>query len=399
LKEEIRRINKLVAEGKISPDDAADLIDAFYASEREERGDEAGPTAPPSAGAAGASRDPFRSIVDQIEKLTKEGADAVDWKEFQKQAKEGARKGLDFLKSGIEDLSKGRVNIFGSMETKDVSLPLTITEGKLLKIENACGDVVVKGGSSTGSATAKARFKGTNLEDARKKAAEYTLIIEESEHQVLIRQPDVSGLFVDLDVHFEGSASVEVKAESGDIQVLETGKGCRISTRSGDLTLKGLDGPIEITSDSGDVTVEHCQTASLAIDNKSGVVKIADVKGNMNIKSGSGDISIRECSAKVVSVEAISGTVSVDLQEPVAGNVNIRTVNGDASVSVADGSDCRVTLATLRGEVLCDLELSEEAKTDHRITGKMGSGTGTLDVSAVTGDVRLGLRAHQTAPV
>ena len=31
MKEEIKRINKLVAEGKLSPEDAADLIDAFYA--------------------------------------------------------------------------------------------------------------------------------------------------------------------------------------------------------------------------------------------------------------------------------------------------------------------------------------------------------------------------------
>ena len=136
MKEEIRRINKLVAEGKISPEDAADLIDAFYESEREEREEQAGPTPPPPPGDGTTSKDPFRAIVDQIEKLTKEGADAVDWKEFQKQARDGARKGLEFLKTGFDDLSKGRVNIFGSHESRDVTLPLSIADGKLLKIES-----------------------------------------------------------------------------------------------------------------------------------------------------------------------------------------------------------------------------------------------------------------------
>ena len=34
MKDEVQRISRLVAEGKLSPEDAADLIDAFYASDQ-----------------------------------------------------------------------------------------------------------------------------------------------------------------------------------------------------------------------------------------------------------------------------------------------------------------------------------------------------------------------------
>lgn len=391
MRDEVRRINKLVAEGKLTPEDAADLIDAFYASEREEQ--DTGPTPPPNE-AGDSHRDPFKALIDQIEKLTKEGRDSVDWQEFSKHARDGARKGIEFLKSGIDDLSKGKVNLFGNHETKEVNLPLTVAEGKLLKVENLCGDVRIVGGSPSGTATAKARFRGANLEDARKKAAEYTLIIEESEHQVLIRQPDVSGLEVDLDLQIAGHANVEIRSQRGDVDVKDTGMGCRVTGRSGDISLTGLNGAVEISSESGDIKVKRCDGSGLGIENKSGNISIESATSNVNVRSSSGDITLDQVSGKVVAVEAVSGDVKVDLTQPVTGSVSIRTVSGDASVAIADGSDCRVSLSALRGDVSCEVELSDEAKTQRQLTGKLGSGAGTLDVSAVTGNVSLMLRDH-----
>ncbi len=394
MREEIQRISKLVAEGKLSPEDAADLIDAFYASDRIE--EESGPTPPPPP--PGASRDPFRGIIDQIEKLTKEGAEAVDWKEVSKQARDSAKKGFDFLKTGLDDLSKGKVNFFGNTETKQISLPLSVPEGKTLKIENACGDVKVSSGG-TGTVTADARFKGSSIDDAKAKAQAYTLIIEESDTQVIIRQPDVSGLSVDLDIKISGNAAVEIKSENGDIEVIDTGLGARINGRSGDIKVRGLNGQVEIHSESGDMAIEHSEVTSLTVENKSGDIDVRSVKGNMNIRTASGDVRAGNCSGKTVAFESISGDVQVDLVEAVTGSVNVRTVNGNAMIAVPDGCDCRVSLSTLRGSVTCGLELEDEAKAQQRITGKLGAGGGTLDVSAVTGDVRLEMRAHQTATV
>ena len=139
--DEVKRISKLVAEGKLSPEDAAELIDAFYASERADNEEEATATTPPKEEpngnhkATGTNRDPLRGILDSIEKLTKEGAEAVNWQEVSKQARTSAKKGLDVLRSGIEDLSKGKVNIgwLTQSESREVSLPLTVPEGKTLR--------------------------------------------------------------------------------------------------------------------------------------------------------------------------------------------------------------------------------------------------------------------------
>lgn len=399
--DEVKRISKLVAEGKLTPEDAAELIDAFYASERQENEEEAAASAPPKEepngnhkATAGTGKDPFRSIIDSIEKLTKEGAEAVNWQEVSKQARTSAKKGLDVLRGGLEDLSKGKVNIgwLTQQESREVSLPLTVPEGKTLRVENAVGSVKIVGGFELGSATAQARLRGSSHEEAKAKADAYTPIIEESDHLVLIRQPDVSGLHVDLEIQMPGHRNVEVKAEAGDVQVIDTKGAVRISGRSGDVKVRGANGVVEISGESGDISVEDVTTPSLTVENKSGDLRLERVRGNVNARTATGEVNVTAVSGKTIAIESVSGSVHLDIDEPVAGNVNVRTVNGDANVSIPDGNDARVSLSTLRGSLSCTVDLEDAHKQDQRITGRLGGGTGTLDISAVTGDICLEIR-------
>lgn len=402
MKDEVQRISKLVAEGRLSPEDAADLIDAFYASERAEGYEQnsnganhADGTPPPPPPPHGANRDPFRSFVEAVEKMTKEGVESVNWQEVAHQARHNAKRGVDALKTSLEELSKGKVH-FGwlfNQETREVTLPLTVSEGKLLKIDNPCGDVKVVGGFDTGSVTARARFKAATLEEARNKARDYTLIVEESEHGVQIRQPDVSGLSVDVEVQLAGTGSVEVRSESGDVEIMDTKGGARISSRSGEVKLRGLIGVVELNSDSGDVQLEDIVTTSATIENKSGDLTARRVRGNLSARSASGDILVLDGSGKIVSLETVSGRVQLSVDEPVSGTVNVRTVSGHVAVAVPDQSDCRVSLSTLRGTVASNLEMADEARSDTRLTGRLGDGNGTLDVSAVTGDIVLEMQS------
>jgi DUF4097 and DUF4098 domain-containing protein YvlB len=261
-----------------------------------------------------------------------------------------------------------------------------VPDGKSLRIENPCGDIRISGGYGVGSVTAEARFRGTG-DDVHEKAEAYTLVIEESDTAVVIKQPDVTGLSVDLDIHLAGATPVEIRSESGDIHVSETKAGCRVQTKSGDVRLKGLSGQIEISAQSGDMTVEDSTTTSMQVDNKSGNIVLRRVIGAANVRTTSGDIDIRDCEMKTLAVDGVSGDVDVDLRTPITGAVSIRTVSGNTLVAIPDGSDCRVGLKTLRGHVACAIPLTEEARIEGQVTGKLGEGKGTLDVSAVTGDI------------
>lgn len=419
MKEEVKRILKLVQDGKLSAEDASELIEAFEASEGEQPRADTGathappppsepredPSAPPPGPHSSpppftqdAFRESFRSLVDSMEKFGREATDSVNWTEVGRQAKESAHKGVEAMKSGIEQLSKGKFNVsfFGAQDVKEITLPLTVPECKLLKIDNPCGDIKVVGGFDVGSVSARAKFRGASYEDANAKAAAYTLIVEESEAAVLIRQPDVSGLEVDIEVQLAGLGAVEIKSASGDISVTETGAACRVSSRSGDVKLRGLDGLIEVQTTSGDLSVEDSSTPSLSVEIRSGDISLKRVLGSINAKTASGDVSLHECGGKVISLESVSGDVTVDLIEPVTGTLNVRTVSGDAKLSIPDGSDCRVSASTMRGDVNCMIELTEESRSEQHAKGRIGDGTGTIDISAVNGDISLEQRRHAT---
>ncbi len=391
MKEEVRRIIKMVEEGKISADDAAELIEAFSGPSQDSPTESAGSESTTAPKQDSEKKDFFKSITETIEKIGKEATDPVNWKDIAEQARSSATKGFEALKDAGEKISKGKFEFpfMHAQETRKIELPLALTSGKTLRIENPCGDVKITGGFDEGHVVANAKIKGSSIEDARDKANGYTLVIEESEELVLIKQPDMSGLSVDLVVQIPAKRFVEVRAESGNVSILDTKSGARVTNRSGDIHLRQLNGQVEVTAYSGDLKIEDSKSPSLTIENKSGNIQLTRVEGNINARTASGNVKMEQSSGKTISVEAVSGDVHLDLDSPVTGSLNVRTVSGDSLVSIADGSDCRVSLSTLRGEVNCKLALTEEAKSDQRITGRLGDGKGNLDVSAVTGNVSL----------
>jgi hypothetical protein len=417
VKDEIRRIIKLVEEGKLSATDAADLIDAFNEADRataedqphaaETRETGAGPEAASggepeaeseegSAGTgSGGSGDPFQSMIEAMERLGKEASESVNWPEVARQVRESAKRGAEQLRQGIEEVTKGRVSFstfFGGQESREVTLPLSIPEGKTLRIDNANGDIKVLGGFDSGTVMARARFRGGSVEELREKAEAYTPIVEESDHQVVLKQPNVSGLVVDLEVQVPSGTAVDIRAEHGDVSVLDTNGPAKATVRSGDLRLRAVKGPVDLDVQRGDVSVEESETPLLTIDCSGGDISIRQVRGDINAKTSRGDVTLRDTSGRVQSIECASGDIRLEMSEPVSGNVNLRAVQGDASVAIPDGSDCRVSLATLRGATHCSLDLQDENRSAQRVTGRLGAGTGSLDVTTVSGDVRLEMR-------
>jgi len=402
VKPEVKRILKLVEDGKLSSEDAAELIEAMDDGERPEAADPMTATAetddakkaePRSDPSTSADKNPFDKLIEAIEKLSKDVSTSVDWNRVAAQVREGAHKGVEAVKQGVDQVSKGRFD-FGWIsggESKDVELPLEVPAGKTLKIENPCGDIQVRGGSGKNRVVAHAKFKGATAEDAKAKAASYVLMIEESDSAVVIRQPDMSGLEVRLEVETTAEAPLEIRAGSGDIDVENMKGGSRINSKSGDVRLKTVEGQIEISSMSGDVAVEDAITTSFTCDGKSGDVRLTRVHGNVNLRTASGDVQIKGGQSRTLSVECVSGDCNVELEASVTGSVSLRTVSGDARLKMPKDSDCRVAISTLRGDAALSGELEDEARADQRITGRLGEGTGSVDVSAVTGDVTIEL--------
>jgi len=402
-KEEVTRILKLVKEGKLSPEEAAELMEAIESpdepTETVNEGAPNGATPPPPPGdapKAGATQDPLRSFLETMEQIGRDVAKGINWDDVSKKVKTNIEKGSEVLKQAAEEVKAGKFTFnFGmAQETRTVELGFSIPENGSLKIESPAGDIRVIGGAAENKLIAKAMFRSNDLEEAKARAEGFTPVIEEGPGFVQVRQPAASGLTVDLEFHLATTAQIDVRGQSGDVDISKVSGSVRVVTNSGDIAVRDASGSVEITTSHGDIRVEDVNASWVAVEDKSGSLSLKRVHGDLNLRTGSGDILLEDCSGKSISVEAVSGDITMGLSKPLTGSVTVRAVQGDTSLSIPDGSHVRVTMSTLKGTVDCTADLTDSTRSERRITGQLGDGQGVMDISAVAGDIKL----RQTIP-
>lgn len=413
MKDDVRRIMQLVKDGKLSPEDAAELIEAFQDAPDEPvttaaedvKAESAGGTVqeeadlPPKQEIP--SADPFKSLIGSIEKATKEVANSVDWKEISSQIRLGVGKGVDAIKEAANEAKKGKGpfgQIFTPQVSRTVELPLHVPEGKLFKVEAFHGDIRIEGGHDIGSVSIEAGFRSYNNQEAQEMADKFMPSLEESDDSVTLKQLDQNGVVADIVAKISKGTAVSIRTASGDVYVGDTFASVTVTASSGDVRIEQASGMAEVNLSSGEVRIRHSELKNTVVETKSGDVLLDHITGSANVRTASGDVTLYGFRGRSLSIEAASGDVTADLLEPVKGSTSIRTVSGDVTLHIPDGSDARVGLSTLRGHVECNLPLLDEMKEPMRVTGRLGDGSGVLDVSAVNGDLFVSLAGAELKP-
>jgi len=398
VKEQIIRILKMVQEGRLSPEDAYELMDAFvnFGEVREkedatsENAQEPGGEEAASASTSNERAESFSALLDLVEKVRREIAESVQWQDVAEQIRSAAQKGVGAVRATVERIGKGGVHWFGPVETRATELPLDVPTGKRLRIERTNGDVLITGGAAIGQLKATVTVRGSDMEDARSKAERWTPVIEESDGTILLKQgPD--SLREDIEISVPSGVEVEVVAESGQVRVRGTGASVRITAFAGDVNVEGAAGRVQVVSHAGDVRLAHVQNAEIEIENRSGDVTLNDVQGSIAIRSASGAVKCTDVTLTAGAIETVRGDVILQLSHPFDGALTIRTVSGNVLADIDGESDCRVALSSVSGSVNTSLALEDLAHSRERITGRLGEGKGSLEISTVAGAVNLHL--------
>ncbi len=400
MKDEIRRIMNLVKEGKLSPEDAAELVEAFQDGDenlkQEEKTTASETAADQTTSTAGSAKtdNPVSSFLGFVEGLAKDVTKDIDWTKVNSQVREGVTKGVEAVKKAAEEakLGQGIGFLFGIHESKVVSLPLSVPEGKILKIEASSGAVSLVGSADQGQVRVHAGFKAVNQEEAKRKAALYTPVLDVSDQYVTLKLQEGPDSQIDASINVAPNTPVEIKSSSGRVVVRDMTASVKIIAQSAGFEGTGLKGAVEVSLASGSSRLADCDGSFVTLESKSGDMDLKRVKGVITARSSSGDIHLAECAVKTLSIDVASGEVEVDLIQPVTGSVSVRAVSGDVKLSVPDGCEALVNLSTLQGEIIMDIELEDHQAITGKLTGRLGSGTGQIDLSTVSGDVTLGLR-------
>lgn len=142
---------------------------------------------------------------------------------------------------------------------------------------------------------------------------------------------------------------------------------------TGDTTLVGLAGPVGAETVSGNVEAQA-------------------VTGDLRFHSVSGDLTVVEGAGASVKAESVSGSMVLDLDSTGSPtDVRLATVSGELAIRLPHPADARVEANTASGSVsngFEDLRVSGQWGA-KKITGTLGSGTGTLRATTISGSIAL----------
>ena len=174
------------------------------------------------------------------------------------------------------------------------------------------------------------------------------------------------------------------------------GTAVRVAVASADVALHGRLGRAELTSASGDVTVEACtelevRTASgdTSVQAVDGAVTIATASGDVRLDSAGGPALLRTASGDVV-VDEVTGDLSartasgdVSVARAAGGTVRLKTVSGDATVGVEPGLRLWLDLQSVSGRLVSDLD-EDDGAGDGGTAAELA-----VLLQSVSGDLRI----------
>lgn len=147
----------------------------------------------------------------------------------------------------------------------------------------------------------------------------------------------------------------------------------KISTASGDISLKNVQGRVRARTASGEVLLEG-------------------VSGEIDASTASGNVSVREA-AGTVSASSASGDVDVEIARLEGnGNMKFTTASGDVSVRMPSSLDAEVHMSSVSGAVKTSFPIQVHERQyggGSYAEGRLGGGARTLRITSASGNVSL----------
>ncbi|MGW2486889.1 DUF4097 family beta strand repeat-containing protein [Streptomyces sp. NPDC001606] len=165
------------------------------------------------------------------------------------------------------------------------------------------------------------------------------------------------------------------------VEVGVVGAGAVVSGIRGSAVVKGVTGDTTLVGVSGPVRAETV----------SGNLEAQAVTGELRFHSVSGDLTVVEASGPSVRADSVSGSMIIDLDPDGPTDVGLTSVSGEIAIRLPHPADAEVEANTASGRISNAFDgLRVQGQWGaHKITGRLGAGTGRLRATTVSGSIAL----------
>jgi hypothetical protein len=186
-----------------------------------------------------------------------------------------------------------------------------------------------------------------------------------------------------------------------------------IYIRQGSITVIDLDGGVRLRTDDGNITVRRvgspggglvevmAGSGNVNLSNINGDVRVVAISSNITVQCVKGDVTGRVTSGQMV-VSNTDGDVEINVSSGSAfftGAIHperryrLKTLSGEVSMSVPDSVGFTAVLTSYSGQLETDFQFANDSptprRTNKRVVGKYGDGSGRIELDSFSGPVRL----------
>ncbi|MEU2897447.1 DUF4097 family beta strand repeat-containing protein [Streptomyces sp. NPDC006967] len=154
--------------------------------------------------------------------------------------------------------------------------------------------------------------------------------------------------------------------------------------------VSGIRGPAAVKGVAGGTTLVAL-SGPVRADTVSGDVEAQSVTGDLRFASVSGDLTVVEGSGPSVRADTVSGSMIVDLDPDGPTDVKLTSVSGEIAIRLPDPADAEVEANTASGAIsnAFDSLRVQGQWGAHKLSGRLGAGSGTLRATTVSGSIAL----------
>lgn len=265
-----------------------------------------------------------------------------------------------------------------------------------LEVLTRSGDITVRAGSA-GSVSIHGKihsgggFFGLDTNKAGVQELQNNPPIRQNGNSIRIDYVNVHNIAVDYEITVPPETAVRTHSGSGDQTVegvhgnidLESGSGdlrlarltgdMHFQTGSGNIRAREVSGPARAKAGSGDIEIDERGSGDIDIRTGSGNITANGINGGLHAEAGSGDIHGEGQAKNMWSIRTGSGNVNLRLPSDAAFDVDVSSSSGTVTMGHA-------VVTTIQGRV------QESRKS---VVGKVRGGGPTVSVHTGSGDIHV----------
>ena len=194
---------------------------------------------------------------------------------------------------------------------------------------------------------------------------------------------------VDFDITVPQDMALTLGGTYTEIQVDGVKGAISAETVDGSIEVSGGSGIIMLHSIQGSVTLANA-TGRIEVNSVNDNVELSNVSGQIKAETTNGDVELTGVKSPSVEATTINGDVLYEGTITDGGTYTFNSHNGDITVSVQEGANVTISVATANGDIDASFPLPLQ-RTDrgHRYTFKLGSGSARMEAESFQGDIQL----------